>query len=44
MTVHGGLMRFSTAGDGDVVDLTEGVQAVVRQSGVQAMVGSSQGW
>lgn len=38
MSVHGGLLRLATAGDGDVVDLTEGVAAVVRQSGVTAGV------
>lgn len=38
MTVHGGLLRLATAGDGDVVDITEGVRAVVRQSEVQAGV------
>lgn len=38
MTVHGGLLRLSTAGDGDVVDLTPGVEAVVRQSGAQTGV------
>lgn len=35
MAVHGGLLRLTTAGDGDVVDLTAGVEAVVRQSGVE---------
>ena len=34
MTVHSGLLRLSTAGDADIVDLTEGVRAVVRQAGV----------
>jgi secondary thiamine-phosphate synthase enzyme len=38
VTVHAGLLRFATAGDGDIVDLTEGVRAVVRQSGVEAGV------
>ena len=38
MTVHSGLLRFSTAGDGDVIDLTEGVQTVVGQSGVEVGV------
>jgi secondary thiamine-phosphate synthase enzyme len=32
--VHTGQLRFSTAGDGAVVDLTEGVLEVVRSSGV----------
>jgi secondary thiamine-phosphate synthase enzyme len=35
MTVHTGELRFQTEGDGHVVDLTDGVAAVVRQSGVQ---------
>jgi secondary thiamine-phosphate synthase enzyme len=35
MTVHTGELRFDTEGDGQVVDLTEGVAAVVRQSGVE---------
>ena len=35
MAVHTGQLRFSTRGDGDVVDLSDGVQGVVRQSGVQ---------
>ena len=32
MTVHGGLLRLSTQGDGDIVDLTEGVRCVLQQS------------
>jgi secondary thiamine-phosphate synthase enzyme len=35
MSVHTGELRFSTDGDGDVLDLTEGVDRVVGQSGVQ---------
>ena len=35
MTVHTGELRFETEGDGHVVDLTDGVAAVVRQSGIQ---------
>ena len=35
MTIHTGELRFETEGDGQVVDLTDGVAAVVRQSGVQ---------
>ena len=35
MTVHTGQLRFSTQGDGDVIDLSDGVESVVRQSGVQ---------
>jgi secondary thiamine-phosphate synthase enzyme len=38
VTTHGGLLRVSTGGDGEVVDLTEGVAAVVRQSGVETGV------
>ncbi len=34
MPVHSGELRFSTEGDGDVIDLTEGVLEVVRSSGV----------
>ena len=34
MAVHGGELRFSTQGDGDVVDITEGVAQVARASGV----------
>jgi secondary thiamine-phosphate synthase enzyme len=33
--VHTGELRFSTDGDGDVIDLTEGVLEVVRSSGVE---------
>ena len=36
MTVHSGELRLSTRGDGDVVDITPGVQDVVGQSGVRA--------
>lgn len=38
MTVHSGLLRLTTAGSGEITDLTEGVAAVVRQSGVEAGV------
>ena len=34
MTVHTGLLRLETEGEGQIVDLTQGVLAVVRQSGV----------
>jgi secondary thiamine-phosphate synthase enzyme len=34
VTVHGGLLRFDTPGHGHVVDLTEGVNSVVRTAGV----------
>ena len=33
MTVHSGQLRFSTEGDGEVVDLTPGVKGVVQGSG-----------
>ena len=33
MPIHTGELRFSTEGDGDVVDLTEGVLSVVRSAG-----------
>ena len=33
MAIHTGELRFSTEGDGDVVDLTEGVLSVVRSAG-----------
>lgn len=35
MSVHTGELRFQTEGDGHVVDLSEGVETVVRQSGVE---------
>jgi len=38
VTVHGGLLRMSTAGNGEIVDLTEGVIAVVGQSEVRTGV------
>lgn len=31
-----GVLRFSTRGDGEIVDLTEGVRSVVRSSGVRS--------
>jgi len=34
VTVHTGLLRLETEGEGHIVDLTEGVLAVVLQSGV----------
>jgi secondary thiamine-phosphate synthase enzyme len=36
--VHVAELRFSTDGDGDVVDLTDGVQSVVSQAGVETGV------
>ena len=38
MSAHSGLLRLSTPGDGAIVDLTEGVAAVVRRAGVEAGV------
>jgi secondary thiamine-phosphate synthase enzyme len=35
MAVHGGLLRLETAGDGEAVDLTEGVRSIVRAGGVE---------
>jgi secondary thiamine-phosphate synthase enzyme len=32
VAVHCGMLRLSTRGDGDIVDLTEGVRRVVQQS------------
>ena len=40
MPVHTGQLRFETEGDGDVIDLTQGVQSVVEQSGVETGVAS----
>lgn len=34
MAVSGGMLRVETAGDGQIVDLTEGVRSIVRTSGV----------
>jgi secondary thiamine-phosphate synthase enzyme len=34
VATHGGALRLATAGDGEIVDLTEGVQSIVRTSGV----------
>jgi secondary thiamine-phosphate synthase enzyme len=34
VAVHTGQLRFSTEGDGDVIDLSEGVQSVLDSSGV----------
>ncbi len=35
MAIHCGMLRLQTAGNGAIVDLTEGVVRVVRASGVQ---------
>ena len=40
MAVHSGELRLSTDGDGDVIDLTEAVQSVVGQAGVENGVAS----
>jgi secondary thiamine-phosphate synthase enzyme len=32
VAVHGGLLRFETAGNAEIVDLTEGVRSLVRTS------------
>ena len=34
MAVHGGLLRFETSGNGEIVDLTEGVRSVLATAGV----------
>jgi secondary thiamine-phosphate synthase enzyme len=36
VAVHTGQLRFSTDGDGDVIDLTEGVQSVLDSAGVES--------
>ena len=35
MTVHSGRLALSTRGDTDIVDITDGVQAVLRTSGME---------
>jgi secondary thiamine-phosphate synthase enzyme len=35
VAVHSGRLEFTTQGDGDVIDLTDGVERVVRSSGVE---------
>jgi len=35
VSVHGGLLRLDTEGDGQILDLTDGVHSVVRASGIQ---------
>ena len=34
MTVHGGLLRLETPGDGHIVDITRGVESVLATSGI----------
>jgi secondary thiamine-phosphate synthase enzyme len=36
MPVHNGRLEFDTEGDGDTIDLTPGVESVVRSAGVEA--------
>jgi secondary thiamine-phosphate synthase enzyme len=38
--VHTGHLRFSTEGDGDVIDLTAGVASVLEQAGVENGIAS----
>jgi len=33
--VHTGELRFSTEGDGDVIDITSGVESVLQQAGIE---------
>jgi secondary thiamine-phosphate synthase enzyme len=35
VAVHGGLLRLDTPGNGEIVDLTEGVKSVIRTAGVE---------
>ena len=35
MTVHGGMLRLETPGNGHIVDITPGVQSVVGTSGIE---------
>ncbi len=35
MSVHGGLLRLETAGQGQIVDITDGVASVVRTVGME---------
>lgn len=35
MAVHGGMLRLATRGDGEIVDLTEGVLSIVKSAGVE---------
>jgi len=41
MAVHTGLLRLSTAGNGAIVDLTEGVRSIIARSGVAAGVATA---
>jgi secondary thiamine-phosphate synthase enzyme len=40
VTVHAGQLRFSTEGDGDVIDITAGVQSVIAQADVESGIAS----
>jgi secondary thiamine-phosphate synthase enzyme len=40
VTVHAGELRFTTEGDGDVIDITAGVQSVVAQAEIDGGVAS----
>ena len=35
MPLHTGRLEFSTHGDGEVIDVTDGVESVIRSSGVE---------
>jgi secondary thiamine-phosphate synthase enzyme len=35
VAIHGGLLRLQTPGNGEIVDLTEGVASIVRTAGVE---------
>jgi len=35
VAVHGGLLRMDTQGDGQILDITDGVMSIVRTSGVE---------
>jgi secondary thiamine-phosphate synthase enzyme len=41
VAVHTGQLHFSTEGDGDVIDITEGVASVVRSAGVRQGLASA---
>ncbi len=41
MTVHGGILRLDTPGNGHIVDITEGVASVVRTAGVDRGVATA---
>jgi secondary thiamine-phosphate synthase enzyme len=41
MAVHSGLLRLSTAGGGEIVDLTDGVASVVRMAEIEVGVATA---